>query len=110
MKRFTGMLPFLLVMAVLYYAFPFALLQLGMAVLPKIGIMIIVSFLCSLIYSVFRPFGSFLFALLSGLIFLPSAFLYYEGAWIYTFVFAITCLIGGVFGTQIIKLRKIKEK
>lgn len=80
-----------------------------MVLLPFLGILLALCFFCSLIYGILRPFGSFVFALLAGVIFLPSAFLFYEGAWIYTFIYALACLIGGVFGTQIVKLRKKPE-
>lgn len=106
MKRFTGMIPFLLVLAVLFYLPPLVMVNMGIVLLPFLGIMLAVCFFCALIYGILRPFGSFVFALLAGLIFLPSAFIFYAGAWIYAIIYALASLIGGVFGTQIVKLRK----
>lgn len=69
MKRFTGMLPFLLVLAVLFYLPPLVMVNMGIVLLPFLGIMLAVCFFCALIYGILRPFGSFVFALLAGLIF-----------------------------------------
>jgi hypothetical protein len=106
MERLKGMLPFLLVLLVLFYLPPLILLSMNMALLGFLGILLAVCFLCSLVYGILHPFGSFVFAVLAGLLFLPSAYLFYSQAWVYAAIYALACLAGGVTGTQVTKLRK----
>lgn len=77
-----------------FYLLPLLIQDTGSAMLPLLVVMPLLTLITGLVYGLRHGF-SFLPALLAGVLFLPSLFLYYNAsAWVYAPLYALITLLG----------------
>ena len=104
-QKATGMLPYLIVLALNYYALPFLITNTGMAMFILLGVIPLISMVCAFICGVRQGFH-WLFLLCGTVLFIPSIWIFYNSsACFYVVVYGIILLIGNTLGMLLHKKR-----
>ncbi len=92
------MLPYLIVLAVNYYAFPLLITDTGMGIFMLLGVIPLISMICAFVCGVRQGFH-WLFVLCGTLLFIPSIWIFYNSsASFYIIVYGAILLIGNALG------------
>lgn len=95
--------PYLLPIFIAYYLLPFLIRDTGSGMAILLVIIPIVCAISSFIHGTKSGFDV-VFALLAGVLFIPSIFIYYNSsAWVYTIIYGVISLIGNFIGSKISK-------
>jgi len=104
-QKAIGMLPYLIILALNYYALPFLITDTGMGIFVLLGLVPFISLLCAFICGVRQGFH-WLFVLCGTLLFIPSIYIFYnESAWFYVGVYGVILLVGNTLGMLLHKKR-----
>lgn len=104
-QKAIGMLPYLIILALNYYALPFLITDTGMAIFVLLGLVPFISLLSAFICGVRQGFH-WLFVLCGTLLFIPSIYIFYnESAWFYVGVYGVILLVGNTLGMLLHKKR-----
>lgn len=100
-RKLTAMIPYLIVLAVLFYAVPLLIRDTGSAMLLMALVIPLLTLICAAVYGKRQGFHP-LFALITAVLFTPTVFIFYNSsAWIYIVIYAGISLggngIGGAF-------------
>jgi len=99
MKNLKSMLPFWIIMILVFYILPFAILNTGMAMLVLLIAVPLVCFVCGLLFGIKNGF-SLIFSLVIAILFIPALFIFYNAtAWVYVIACFIIPLTGNLIGT-----------
>lgn len=104
-QKAIGMLPYLIVLALDYYALPFLITDTGTAMFLLLGVIPLISMVCAFICGVRQGFH-WLFVLCGTVLFIPSIWIFYNSsAWFYVAVYGVILLVGNAFGMLLHKKR-----
>ncbi len=104
-QKAIGMLPYLIILSLNYYALPFLITDTGMGIFVLLGLVPFISLLCTFICGVRQGFH-WLFVLCGTLLFIPSIYIFYnESAWFYVGVYGVILLVGNTLGMLLHKKR-----
>ena len=105
MKKIKNLLPYLFIMGLAFYGFPFIDRESGM--LTLLILFPIVCFLVALVYGVKHSF-SLVYSIIVMALFIPTIFIFYnETASFYIGVYGVISLVGNLLGSFI---RKIDDR
>lgn len=98
MKRIIALILYAFLTAITYFAVPLFIKDTGSATAILLIIAPAITLVCALVYGIFRGFD-FLIPLITGLLFLPTVFIFYNSsAWVYTVFYALVALFGNGVG------------
>jgi len=104
-KKLLALMPYAAVLAVVYYVLPLLMKNTGITILIVLIVMPLLTLLCGVIYGTGQGFDLWL-PLISGILFAPSIFIYYNAtAWIYIVVYVGVALVGNGIGRIFYKKR-----
>lgn len=104
-KKLLALMPYAAVLAVVYYVLPLLMKNTGLAILIMLIVVPLLTLICGVIYGARQGFDLWL-PLISGILFVPSIFIYYNAtAWIYIVVYAGVALVGNGIGRVFYKKR-----
>ncbi len=96
-KRFLSLLPYLAVLAAVFYLLPLLMQDTGSAMFLMLCVMPLAAFLTGAVHGLRRGFS--LLPLAALLLFLPTIFLFYNSsAWVYAPAYALIVLAGNGAG------------
>ncbi len=99
MKKIKEMIPYLIIYALSVYVLPLFGSSTGSYIVILLFLLPTVAFLLSYLYAINNK-RNFLFALLVGLIFIPSVYVYYNSsAWFYVGFYAVISGVGNIIGS-----------
>ena len=105
MKKIKNLLPYLFIMGLAFYGFPFIDRESGM--LTLLILFPIVCFLVALVYSVKHSF-SLVYSIIVMALFIPTIFIFYnETASIYVGMYGVISIVGNLLGSFVKKYFKI---
>ena len=102
-EKITSVLPFLCVVGISYYVFPFIITDTGMGIFVLLFLLPFITLVTSFVCGIMRGFNLFM-PLLSAVLFVPSVFIFYnESALVYVLFYGIASIVGLAFGCLFFK-------
>lgn len=102
MKNIQNQIPYLLIIVLAFYGFPF--IDQGSGMLILLILFPLVCFLVALVYGVKQPF-SLVYSILVMALFIPTIFIFYnETASFYIGIYGVISLVGNLLGSFIRKI------
>jgi len=106
MKKLRGMIPYLAVIMLDFYLFPFLIRDTGSAMLMLLVVVPLICFVCSLVYGIKNSFY-LAYAIVVAILFIPTILIFYNStAWVYIFGYGAIALAGNAIGMVFSKRRK----
>ena len=97
-KRISAFIPYVIALAITFYALPFLICDTGSGMFLMLLIIPLLTFACSVAYGIRQGFDIF-FTLITVIIFVPTIFIFYNSsAWIYIVAYGIVSLVGNLIG------------
>lgn len=104
MKKLRDMIPYLTVIMLDFYLLPFLIRDTGLAMLMLLVVILLICFVCSLIYGIKNSFY-LVYAIIVAILFIPTILIFYNStALVYVFVYGAIALVGNAIGTAFGKM------
>lgn len=104
-NKLMSLLPYVLVLLANYYLLPLFVENTGAAMLVMLGVIPLITFICSAVYGMRQGFD-FLLPVAATILFVPSLFIYYnDTAWPYVIAYGMISLVGTLVGKVFYKKR-----
>lgn len=97
-KKIFAFMPYVIVLAVIFYALPLLISDTGSGMFLMLLIIPLLTFACSAIYGKLQGFNIF-FTFITVILFAPTIYIFYNSsASIYIVVYGIVSLVGNLIG------------
>lgn len=102
-KKTTAFIPYVIALAIIFYALPFFISDTGSGMFLMLFIIPLLTFICAVVFGLRQGFHIF-FALVTVILYAPTIFIFYNSsAWIYIVAYAIVSLVGNLTGMMVNK-------
>ena len=97
-KKILTLIPYITILAIIFYLLPLVVKNTALAMLMMLIIMPVLTFVCTVIYGMRHGFD-FILPILAIILFTPTIFIFYNSsAWIYIVIYAVIAFIGNGIG------------